>query len=85
MCIHFFSISDQLERQWQHKEVEVWCITHYAETNMALYLILATEEVLRPWGIIRKAAVWKCIWRGKGNEQLESTRCWFAIGKAETS
>lgn len=40
---------------------------------MVLYLVLATEEVLRPWGIIRKAAIWKCVWRGKGTEQLEST------------
>lgn len=81
---HFFSISDQLERLWQHVE-EIWCITHYAETNVALYLVLATEEDPRPWGIIRKAAIWKCVWRGKGIEQLESTQCWCSIGKAEIS
>jgi len=52
---------------------------------MALYLILGTEEVQRPWGIIRKAAVWKYVWRGKENEQLESTRCRYSIGKAEIS
>lgn len=80
-----FSISDQLERQWEHIEVEVWCISHYAEPNMALYLILATEEIPRAWEVIRKAAVWKCVWRGKGDAQLESTQCWYSVGKAKIS
>lgn len=34
---------------------------------MALYLILDTEEIPRAWEVIRKAAVWKCVWRGKGD------------------
>lgn len=77
-----FSVSEQLERQWERIEVEVWCITHYAEPNMALYLILATEEIRRAWEVIRKAAVWKCVWRGKGDAQLESTQCWYSIGRS---
>lgn len=80
-----FSVSDQLGRQWQRTEVEVWCIARYAETNMALYLILATERVPRPWGIIRKAAVWKYVWRGRGKEQSESSQRWDSLGEADIS
>lgn len=66
MCFHFFSISDQLQRCWQHVEEEVWCITHYAETNMALYLVLSTEQVPRPWGDYQKSSNMETCMDGKG-------------------
>lgn len=62
---HFFSISDQLERLWQHVE-EIWCITHYAETNVALYLVLARGRP-EAMGDYQKSSNMEMCMEGKGD------------------